>query len=737
MRLAAAVVGIALGACSLPDGDYFGVVPDVHDRPRHLRFCNQDEPDSVDPALATTTTALPIIYSLFDGLTLFAPDGSPEPSLATSWDISPDLRTYTFHLRREGRFSNGRAIDAYDFAYEFIRLLHPSTASPTADSLEFVKNYESYSSNVVRKLLRDTGGLPAGAVVEIVGAAGKSLDDWNKDGAAPPDTNLRRSSKTIALRDLGAAEQAAYARAPAGVDLMLIEESGGPVSYPSPDGRTWAYVFWDEGDGHYGWVPLADLDVAPNDGVDYDIRVEPKKQWPGFQATAAELAADLAAPHPVVRVKGKDLLMLPELIGMRIPDRYTFVIETPDPTPYVIASSSARCCRVTPRETVSRWPRRWTDPEHIVTSGPMHLTAWLEKDRLELVRSPTFWHQDIVKLDALTVFSMNDQAANTNYYAAGGCDAMASNNIPTSYLPVMNGERRRYKDYSVAPYNGIYFAWINTKNPKLTNRHLRRALAFAIDRRPLPKLLHGDQFPTAQLTPGTPIKDLSDEDLRLCGVTRTTPGVAMIEVPHEVCYVPPPGLDFDPVRARQEFALAKQEMGASFPDSVSYRYNTGAESHKIIAEYLQSQWKAVLGFDVTLEAQEWKTFVADTGRSSGKFELARFGNIGSIVDAESDFVVLFLKKSEQNRAQYDSPEFERTFALAKTITDRTLRNAKIAEAEKIAIEDAPMIPLVVYVQSHLRKPYVRDLAINPADIIPIYRAWLDPDWRDHAQAAAR
>jgi ABC-type oligopeptide transport system substrate-binding subunit len=716
MRPAAAALGIALAACSLPSGDYFGQIPDVHDRPRHLRFCNQGEPDGVDPAIATSTTALPIVYALFDGLTLYDMNGQPEPSLATRWDVSSDLRTFTFHLRREGRFSNGRTIDAYDFAYHFLRLLHPSTASPNSDQLEMVKNYEAYSSNVVRKLLHDAGPLKAGAVVEIVG----------KD---PPETNLRRGTKAIGLRDLGAAERDAYATVPAGADLILLELTGGPVSYPSPDGRPWAYVFWDEGDGHYGWVPAADLDVAPNDDVDYDVKARPKKHWPGYDAPLAELDADDTAEHPIVRVKGRDLLLLPELIGMRIPDRWTFVIETPDPNPYLIPSSPGRGFRPEPREVVSRWPRRWTDPEHIVTSGPMHLVTWLEKDRLELVRSKTFWNPSIVKLDALTIFSMDDQAASTNYYAAGGCDAMASNNVPTSYLPVMNGEKRRYKDFSSKPYNGIYFVYLNTE--KLTNRHLRRALAFAIDRRPVSHIVHKG-YGTSQLTPGTRIADLSDADLATCGITRDHPGFAMIEAPG-VCYVPPPGLDFDPAKAKEELALARQEMGASFPSKLTYRYNSGSEGHKLIAEYLQQSWQNVLGLEIALESQEWKTFVNDT--REGNYEMARFGNIGSVTDTESEYMTLFKCGSAQNRSRYCSKGpggFEETMLAAKRLTDRRARNAKIAEAEQIMIEDAPVIPLYVYTQEHLRKPYVRDLAINFVDQVPMYRAWLDPDWRAHA-----
>ena len=45
------------------------------------------------------------------------------------------------------------------------------------------------------------------------------------------------------------------------------------------------------------------------------------------------------------------------------------------------------------------------------------------------------------------------------------------------------------------------------------------------------------------------------------------------------------------------------------------------------------------------------------------------------------------------------------------------------------IEEAPIIPLYDYTQKHLQKPYVRDLHINFIDQPPLWRAWLDPDWR--------
>ena len=321
---------------------------------------------------------------------------------------------------------------------------------------------------------------------------------------------------------------------------------------------------------------------------------------------------------------------------------------------------------------------------------------------------------------------MDDQAAASNTYFTGGCDATAANMIPSSYLPAMSGDSRggrAYKDYDVQPFLGVYFAWIQTQ--KLPNRHLRRALSLAIDRTAVPRFTHGGEIPTAQLTPGTPIAKLSDADLAACGVTRDTRGVALVMIAGQLCYVPPPGLSYDLEAARREVALARAEGG--LPDHpIDYRYNAGSEAHKQIAEYLQAAW-ATIGVPVRLTAQEWNSLLDDTHK--GDFEISRLGNIGTFADTESEFLPLFRCASPDNRGRYCSAEFGRLMDEARTLPDRAARNAKLREAESVMIEDAPVLPIYVYTQKHLIKPYVRDYAVNLIDQPPLWRIWIDPSAR--------
>jgi oligopeptide transport system substrate-binding protein len=705
LRRREALIALAASAagCGLPDTEYFGRVPDVRTRGQHLRFCNSGEPESLDPATSSSTTAMKPVYLLFDGLTDYDPNGLPEPSLATSWDVSDDIRRFTFHLHDKGRWSNGRPITARDVRFQAMRVMHPTTAAINATLLVELKNASLYTANKARLVLRDLpeAGLKKGDVVEVV-------------GDAPPDSNLRRGTQPLGLRDLRAAEDQAYARVPAQSDVTIIDVDG-----------DWTYVYWAKGDGVYGWVPAAELDVAPNAEHVYDVKLVPPRQRPGLELSDSELAIP-DAPADVVRARGKDLLMTPEVLGLRVPDDHTIVFETANPTPWFVNLSSNRALRPTPIEAVSRWPRRWTDVNHIVTSGPMHLVEWKERDKLELVRSKTYWNQEEVKLDRLTMYAVDDQAAATNLYFTGGCDALTANHVPATFTRSLHG---RYKDFTIDPWLGVYFVLV--QSTRYPNRHLRRALAYAVDRTAIPKILHGGQFPSAQYMPGTPIAQLTDDELKLCGVTRDTPGVASIMITGELCYVPPPGLDFDPEKARAELAIARQEMGASFPSKLVYKFNQGVEQHKLIAEYLQAQWQSVLGMPIELEVQEWKTFLQDT--KNGNYEMGRFGWIGNFPDIEGEFIDLFRCGSANNRSKYCSEEFETALRAAKPIRDRKERLKKVYEAERIVVEDAPVIPLYVYTQTRLTKPYVRDLHINLIDQPPLHEAWIDPDWREHAK----
>ena len=100
---------------------------------RHVLIDSRDwyDPRSLDPAQATDVPSGRAVAYLFDGLTRFTPGGQVEPALATSWDVSPDGLRYTFHLRTDVRFHDGRPLRAGHVARSFRRVLDPATKAGT------------------------------------------------------------------------------------------------------------------------------------------------------------------------------------------------------------------------------------------------------------------------------------------------------------------------------------------------------------------------------------------------------------------------------------------------------------------------------------------------------------------------------------------------------------------------------------------------------------------------------
>ncbi len=94
------------------------------------------DPPSLDPAHITDTVSHAVASELFDGLVAFDHTLAIRPAIARQWTISEDGRTYTFELRPDVKFHNGRAVTAEDFRFSFQRLLDPETRSERTWILE-------------------------------------------------------------------------------------------------------------------------------------------------------------------------------------------------------------------------------------------------------------------------------------------------------------------------------------------------------------------------------------------------------------------------------------------------------------------------------------------------------------------------------------------------------------------------------------------------------------------------
>ena len=91
------------------------------------------DPPTLDPHLTTDATSATIIIEVFGGLVTISPDLQVVPDIAERWDASADGLVYTFHLRRDAVFHDGKPITAHDFKWSFERAADAITESLVVD----------------------------------------------------------------------------------------------------------------------------------------------------------------------------------------------------------------------------------------------------------------------------------------------------------------------------------------------------------------------------------------------------------------------------------------------------------------------------------------------------------------------------------------------------------------------------------------------------------------------------
>lgn len=109
---------------------------------------------SMEPTgLNTLTSTYSIEFSLFEhmyeNLVTLDDDDNTVPGAAESWDYDEDTLTYTFHLRKDGVWTNGDPVTAKDFEFAWSQALNPDVASDYAYFLYFIKNAEKYFNGEV------------------------------------------------------------------------------------------------------------------------------------------------------------------------------------------------------------------------------------------------------------------------------------------------------------------------------------------------------------------------------------------------------------------------------------------------------------------------------------------------------------------------------------------------------------------------------------------------------------
>ena len=435
-------------------------------------------------------------------------------------------------------------------------------------------------------------------------------------------------------------------------------------------------------------------------------------------ATASRAAGNLYA------LKNAELFRLGKitddrLVGVRATDDLTLEVELEHPAPYFLDLTSHHAFSPVRRDVVEAFERRgeadrWTRPESFVGNGPYVLESWAFQYQITMKANP--FHRDAGRLAIRRIVwvEVQDYHASMNLYKAGELDYLGDNvPVPAEYQALLAAKQ----DYRRSDFLSVYWYELNTKRPPLDDPRVRRALDLALDKRQIvDRIARGGQQPATHYVP-----DFTGAGYSAAAAADRAAGRD-----------PFAGRDFDPVAARALLAEAGHApvregegwRAPGFPP-LEVLYNTG-EGHRQVAIAVQAMWKENLGVTATLRNEEWKVMLK-TYRD-GDFQVMRFGQTADY-DHPQTFLAPFLAHDPQNHTGWSDPAFEAAMADAATTADPAASIRRYRDAERLAIDATPRIPLYFYTRSTLVKPWVKGFRGSKRNPHAIQYLRIDPAWQ--------
>lgn len=333
----------------------------------------------------------------------------------------------------------------------------------------------------------------------------------------------------------------------------------------------------------------------------------------------------------------------------------------------------------------------WTKPGRIVTNGPYVPTVWRFKREMLLELNPYYWNPGMVQSKTVKILSITDPNTSVLAYQTGLADW--NTDVTVDFIPEMleKKETGEFPDIHAFSTFGTYF-WSFNCTPTLSggrtnpfhDPRVRRAFAMAIDR-----------------------------DVIVNNVKRSGEAVASVFIPPGSIsgFESPPGLPYDPERARRELAEAgwidrtgdgrpENERGEPFP-TVVMLYSTGSY-HDRIALAMGAMWNRELGVDFRLDGKELIVYRDDLQRRN--YMVARGGWFGDYGDPTT-FLDLHRTGNGNNDRGYSDPVFDALMDTAADTADPDERMRILEEAERYTMmETLPILPIWHYNYYYLYKP---------------------------------
>ncbi|MCA9278534.1 MAG: peptide ABC transporter substrate-binding protein [Phycisphaeraceae bacterium] len=619
------------------------------------------------------------------------------PGVASSWEISPDQLTYTFHLRDNAKWSNGTPVTAHDFVYSWRRALLPDTAADYTGLFQVIVGAEDFFEWRSRAL----DGFQAKTV--------ESID---------------------ALDDLATTDAPDAAKAIASGIWLHIEQRG--LIGESVQGEQ-IVTLRKELD-----ALTEDFDLVSKDGPTTEapnrtasrIATEIHERLTSSQALLAPVKSAIAGnPYDAHKLWTWTEQQFHDMVQLHATDDHTLTFTLSEPTPYFLDLCAfavffpvypplvQRYESVVESTGMLKSESGWTKPPYLITNGPMKLTTWRFKRDMFFERNEHYWDQDLLNVDTMKIVSVDDGNAQVLAFETGSVD-WVSDVGPTYKADMLARKMQFYKEHQ-AEYDALLAAGydqfeIDRRLPDDDRKNIHAIPAFGTywyNFNCLPKMQDGRDNPFVDPRVRRAFAMCIDKKEITERVNRIGQPVARTIIPPNSIggYTSPKGLKCisDATNQDERNAIIAEARAllaeAGYPDpsqfpTVEILFNKDG-GHGVIAEAVQRHWIENLGVPVILQLKEIKIFRDDLKKQN--FMVSRAGWYGDYGDPTT-FLDLSRSTDGNNDRKYNNPHFDGLLDQARKETDPEKRMEILEECERIIMEDdLPMVPLFHYITLYL------------------------------------
>lgn len=318
-------------------------------------------------------------------------------------------------------------------------------------------------------------------------------------------------------------------------------------------------------------------------------------------------------------------------------------------------------------------------PNPLPCSGPYRLEERRIRDRIRVVQNPHSWREKDLGFESIDFLTLESQFTALNLFLSG--EVWFTPNVPDLAVPALH---REYADaFQPNPQFATYFLRFQIQSGPFQDKDLRLALIHALNREEIARNLGGGRPAADTLVP-----------------------------PFAAGYPKVEGPNFNIKLANEALARYRSRHPEGFPH-LEYLYPSSDFNRKL-AEILQQQWAANLGISVALANQEAKTFFP--AQRALQYQVSHSSWVGDYLDPLT-FLENFTSTSGNNRTGFADPEYAKLLHWAADCGDPVVRLDLLAQAEKLLLQQAVIVPLLLDVGQELVSPKLGGFTRNASGVI--------------------